>query len=79
MTPSTKATTSGKEQFFQNINNLSITAFKILPRQALHARTIGFKHPRTGEYLSFTAELPEDMQQVIDKWRNYAIHQKNKL
>ncbi|MBR9861025.1 RluA family pseudouridine synthase [bacterium] len=43
--------------------------FSILPRQALHAQTLGFKHPISGEVLSFTSELPEDLKQVIEKWR----------
>lgn len=45
--------------------------FKICPRQMLHARTLGFVHPRTGEQMDFTSELPEDMAAVIDKWRIY--------
>lgn len=48
--------------------------FKVLPRQALHAKTLGFKHPKTGEDMLFNSELPEDMQACIDKWRNYAKH-----
>ncbi|WGK63844.1 RluA family pseudouridine synthase [Croceiramulus getboli] len=50
--------------------------FKILPRQALHARTLGFEHPRTGEYKRFEAPVPEDMTACIEKWRSYAQHQK---
>ena len=45
--------------------------FSICPRQALHARTLGFTHPRTGERLHFEAPLPEDMTALIEKWRNY--------
>jgi 23S rRNA pseudouridine1911/1915/1917 synthase len=45
--------------------------FEILPRQALHAKTLGFLHPRTGRLMLFDSELPDDMKQVIDKWRNY--------
>lgn len=45
--------------------------FTICPRQALHAKTLGFTHPTTGEELFFATELPDDMQQVIEKWRNY--------
>jgi len=41
------------------------------PRQALHAKTLGFVHPRTGEEIYFDSELPKDMQTLIDKWRNY--------
>lgn len=43
--------------------------FKICPRQALHAKTLGFVHPRTGENMYFTSELPEDMVALIEKWR----------
>ncbi len=45
--------------------------FKILPRHALHARSLGFIHPSTGKELWFESELPDDMQQLIDKWRRY--------
>ena len=64
-----KGTTFSKyKQFVEN-------CFKVLPRQALHAKTLGFKHPRTGEFMSFNSEIPEDMQQCIEKWRGYAKHQ----
>lgn len=46
--------------------------FYICPRQALHAKTLGFVHPRTGEFMHFESELPDDMQELIDKWRKYA-------
>lgn len=60
-----KGTTAAKyKQFVKN-------CFEICPRQALHAKTLGFVHPRTGEFMHFESELPEDMQQLIDKWRNY--------
>lgn len=63
-----KGTTFTKyKQFVDN-------AFKILPRQALHAKTLGFKHPVTGEFMQFNSELPEDIANCIEKWRNYAIH-----
>ncbi|WP_430971775.1 RluA family pseudouridine synthase [Sunxiuqinia rutila] len=45
--------------------------FNVLPRQALHAKTLGFIHPVTGEEMLFDSELPEDMSQAIDKWRAY--------
>ena len=51
-------------QFVQN-------CFKILPRQALHARSLGFIHPVSGKELMFESEIPDDMQQVIEKWRRY--------
>lgn len=45
--------------------------FEILPRQALHAQSLGFIHPTTGKQMIFGSELPADMAQVIDRWRNY--------
>ncbi len=45
--------------------------FKLCPRQVLHARTLGFRHPRTGQQLDFNSDLPDDMQALISKWRNY--------
>ena len=46
--------------------------FEILPRQALHAKTLGFIHPRTGKPIRFDSPLPEDMKQLIEKWRRYS-------
>jgi 23S rRNA pseudouridine1911/1915/1917 synthase len=54
-------------KYKQFVNN----CFAICPRQALHAKTLGFVHPATGKEMNFTSELPDDMQQLIDKWRNY--------
>ena len=54
-------------KYKQFVNN----CFDICPRQALHARTLGFIHPRTGEEMHFTSELPEDMTLLIERWRNY--------
>ena len=45
--------------------------FDICPRQALHAMTLGFVHPVTGEEMYFTSELPDDMNRLLDKWRGY--------
>lgn len=50
--------------------------FKICPRQALHARVLGFDHPRTGERMLFDHDPPEDMLQLLEKWRQYTIHRK---
>ena len=47
--------------------------FDILPRQALHAKTLGFIHPSTGEKIFFEAPLPDDMSEVLKKWRRFAI------
>ena len=46
--------------------------FKVCRRQALHAKTLGFIHPNSGEEMFFNAALPEDMEQVIEKWRKYS-------
>ncbi|QIE59141.1 RluA family pseudouridine synthase [Rasiella rasia] len=63
-----KGTTFSKyKQFVDN-------CFKILPRQALHARTLGFEHPTTGASLKFEAPIPNDMEACIEKWRVYAKH-----
>ena len=44
---------------------------QLLPRQALHAKTLGFLHPADGREMFFDSPLPADMAQVIEKWRNY--------
>ncbi|WP_159517559.1 RluA family pseudouridine synthase [Sunxiuqinia indica] len=54
-------------KYKQFVNN----CFKILPRQALHAKTLGFVHPTTGEEMLFDSELPNDMSEVVEKWRGY--------
>lgn len=60
-----KGTTFTKyKQFVQN-------CFKIIPRQSLHAKSLGFKHPTTGKSMYFESELPQDMQQVLEKWEGY--------
>ena len=64
-----KGTTFTKyKQFVDN-------SFKQLPRQALHAQTLGFMHPETKKKMSFMAPLPDDFEGAIKKWRNYAQHQ----
>lgn len=61
-----KGTTFTKyKQFIDN-------CFKTLPRQALHAKTLGFEHPVTKEFMRFDTELPQDMQECIEKWRVYS-------
>ena len=63
-----KGTTFTKyKQFVDN-------CFKVLPRQALHAKTLGFIHPKTNEFMRFETPVPEDMQLCIAKWRNYSKH-----
>ncbi len=64
-----KGTTFTKyRQFVEN-------CFKVLPRQALHARTLGFVHPVTGKNMHFETSIPEDIQQCVDRWKNYAKNQ----
>jgi 23S rRNA pseudouridine1911/1915/1917 synthase len=48
------------------------SAFQLMPRQALHARSLGFVHPISGEQLFFEAELPDDFAGVLEKWRNWS-------
>jgi 23S rRNA pseudouridine1911/1915/1917 synthase len=63
-----KGTTFTKyKQFVQN-------CFQVLPRHALHAKSLGFMHPATGEKMIFDSDLPEDMTRVIEKWRRYTGH-----
>ncbi len=60
-----KGTTFSKyKQFIDN-------CFKIIPRHALHAKELGFIHPTTGKEMMFVSELPDDMKQVLEKWRTY--------
>ena len=48
--------------------------FKLIPRQALHAKTLGFEHPVTGKWMHFDSEIPNDMELALEKWRQYAVH-----
>jgi len=50
------------------------TCFAVGPRQALHARTLGFIHPRSGQEMYFTSELPADMTALLERWRSYTAH-----
>lgn len=66
-----KGTTFTKyKQFVEN-------CFKILPRQALHAKTLGFVHPKTKKFLQFDSEIPNDMKQCLEKWKNYSQYSKS--
>lgn len=66
-----KGTTFTKyKQFVQN-------CFAILNRQALHAKKLSFVHPETGKWMEFESDLPDDFQQVLEKWRNYIAHRKD--
>ena len=66
-----KGTTFTKyKQFVEN-------CFKVLPRQALHAKTLGFTHPTTGEFMQFDSPIPEDIKNCLEKWRTYTLNSKN--
>lgn len=56
---------------FAKYKQFIYNCFALCPRQCLHAKTLGFTHPVTGEELYFESEIPEDMQSVIDRWRSY--------
>lgn len=61
---------------FTKYKQFVLNCFKICQRQALHAKSLGFAHPTTKKEVNFDSELAEDMQQLIEKWRTYAKHQK---
>jgi len=60
-----------KGTVFSKYRQFVDNCFAVCPRQALHAKTIGFVHPATGKDMLFESELPADMREVIAKWRNY--------
>jgi 23S rRNA pseudouridine1911/1915/1917 synthase len=68
-----------KGTVFSKYKKFVQNCFKMMPRQALHARSLGFVHPRTEEYMQFDADLPEDFQSVLDKWTQYVAHRKELL
>ena len=60
-----------KGTHFSKYKQFVANCFETCPRQALHAKTLGFVHPRTGEQMFFTSELPDDMTLLLEKWRAY--------
>ena len=58
---------------FSKYRQFVTNCFDTLPRQALHAKTLGFIHPTSGEYMSWDSELPMDIVGAVDKWRQYII------
>jgi 23S rRNA pseudouridine1911/1915/1917 synthase len=60
-----------KGTIFSKYKQFVDNCFSICPRQALHAKTLGFVHPSTEQEIFFDTDLPEDIKQVIEKWRNY--------
>jgi len=65
-----KGTTFTKyKQFVEN-------CFKVLPRQALHAKTLGFRHPTTKEMMQFDCDIPQDITDCLEKWKTYTLNSK---
>jgi len=60
---------------FSKYRSFVENCFKMLPRQALHAKSLGFLHPRSKESLQFDSPLPPDMSSVIEKWENYVSNE----
>jgi 23S rRNA pseudouridine1911/1915/1917 synthase len=60
---------------FSKYRSFVDNCFKMLPRQALHAKSLGFVHPRSKEHLQFDSPLPPDMSSVIEKWENYVSNE----
>lgn len=60
-----------KGTLFSKYKQFVENCLSLLPRQALHAKVLGFTHPRTGEHMHFESDLPEDMTTVLEKWRTY--------
>ncbi|MFI5155788.1 MAG: RluA family pseudouridine synthase [Chitinophagales bacterium] len=66
-----------KGTIFSKYKQFVENCFEICPRQALHAKTIGFIHPVSRQEMIFNSELPEDMQKLLEKWREYTISRKS--
>ncbi|MBX2899325.1 MAG: RluA family pseudouridine synthase [Cyclobacteriaceae bacterium] len=60
-----------KGTVFSKYKQFIDNCFKIIPRQALHAKTLGFVHPTTSQFMQFDSDLPPDFVEVIEKWENY--------
>jgi 23S rRNA pseudouridine1911/1915/1917 synthase len=60
-----------KGTLFSKYKQFVDNCFKIIPRQALHAKTLGFIHPVSKKWVQFESELPNDFVQVIEKWEHY--------
>jgi len=68
-----------KGTIFSKYKQFVENCFEILPRQALHAKELGFVHPRTKEFLKFDSELPMPMVECLNRWRTYVADRKQKL
>lgn len=66
-----------KGTVFSKYKRFVENCFDIMDRHALHARVLGFVHPETGEKMSFSVDLPEDFQKLVERWRNYLASRTN--
>jgi 23S rRNA pseudouridine1911/1915/1917 synthase len=71
--------TYGGDQVLRGISSGSYkqfvaNSFEILPRQALHAKTLGFFHPATNEFMQFDSDIPADIKTVAERWRQYVLN-----
>lgn len=68
-----------KGTVFSKYKQFVFNCFKMMPRQALHARSLGFVHPTTGEEMIFHADLPDDFSNVLEKWRGYVNSRRKQM
>lgn len=61
---------------FSKYKQFADNCFSILPGQALHAKTLGFVHPKSKKWVEFDSDLPKDFTKLLSKWENYAVHKK---
>jgi 23S rRNA pseudouridine1911/1915/1917 synthase len=59
---------------FTKYKQFVLNCFKLMPRQALHAKSLGFVHPSTRKSIFFDSDIPDDLKAVIEKWRTYSVH-----
>ena len=68
-----------KGTVFTKYKQFVMNRFSELPRHALHARSLGFVHPHTNERMHFSADIPDDMETVLSRWRTYVTDKKSKI
>ena len=67
-----------KGTVFSKYKQFVDNCFTILPRQALHAKSLGFIHPRSKKYITFESDLPEDFALCLEKWQSYVQYERSK-
>jgi 23S rRNA pseudouridine1911/1915/1917 synthase len=68
-----------KGTIYTKYKQFILNCYKILPRFALHARSLGFIHPATGQKMYFEVDIPEDFKSLVEKWRNYTHYRKEMI